>query len=167
MAGTSRDAQMESSASSDDSDSDTDTLLPFFGDGGEARSFTVSKTGWRRLVACIGIKLFKLKQKAACMVAGITPRALRKGNWLETWDDGGPAGVLVTANAGPTPKQMTPDTVKFLATTAKKRKMQSGEALRELANAAPTAAHTAAPAGPPTPNAPTPRSTRFGATRPR
>ena len=47
MAGTSRDAQMESSASSDDSDSDTDTLLPFFGDGGEARSFTVSKTGWR------------------------------------------------------------------------------------------------------------------------
>ena len=96
MAGTSRDAQMESSASSDDSDSDTDTLLPFFGDGGEARSFTVSKTGWRRLVACIGIKLVKLKQKAACMVAGIAPRALRKGNWLETWDDGGPAGVLAT-----------------------------------------------------------------------
>ena len=28
----------------------------------------------------LGIKLFKLKQKAACMVAGITPRALRKGN---------------------------------------------------------------------------------------
>ena len=134
MAGSSRDAEMttpQGTESEPSDDEEAEALLPFYGEGAD-RLVVIRKTAWKRLVACIGIKIFGKTQKAACTAASMTPQGLRKGKWLQTWDEGCPADVLMTGHPGPTPKQMTPDTVAFVVDTMKKRKMQSGEVLREL-----------------------------------
>ena len=71
----------ESASSSSD---DEEWPPPFYGDAEECPPVKPTKTGWRRLLACIGVKIFGLTQKLACAKTSIIrvlpfPR-LRGGN---------------------------------------------------------------------------------------
>ena len=56
----------------------------FYGSSQQSLPVAPTKTGWRRLLVCIGIKIFGKKQQDACDAVGISRSMFSTGGWLQT-----------------------------------------------------------------------------------
>ena len=66
----------------------------FYGSSQQSLPVAPTKTGWRRLLVCIGIKIFGKKQQDACDAVGISRPTFSNGGWLERFDRRGAYSVL-------------------------------------------------------------------------
>ena len=66
----------------------------FYGSSQQSLPVAPTKTGWRRLLVCIGIKIFGKKQQDACDAVGISRPTFSNGGWLvDMWPKVLQAGV--------------------------------------------------------------------------
>ena len=58
----------------------------FYGSSQQSLPVAPTKTGWRRLLVCIGIKIFGKKQQDACDAVGISRPTFSNGGWLQRFN---------------------------------------------------------------------------------
>ena len=58
----------------------------FYGSSQQSLPVAPTKMGWRRLLVCIGIKIFGKKQQDACDAVGISRSMFSTGGWLQRFN---------------------------------------------------------------------------------
>ena len=66
----------------------------FYGSSQQSLPVAPTKTGWWRLLVCIGIKIFGKEQQDACDAVGISRSMFSTGGWLQRFNRRGAYSAL-------------------------------------------------------------------------